>query len=94
MQKESYSGNDYIWQQDPNVGSGVNAHSQGYMYFWGGNKALYASIYDAEGTDMSTALDGLTEVDVILNTKILSTGFYPLANSKKMSAKISHQSFL
>ena len=40
-------------------------------------------------TDMSTALDGLAEVDVILNTKILSTGFNPLANSKKMSARVS-----
>ncbi len=40
-------------------------------------------------TDMTTALDGLTEVDVILNTKILSTGSYPKINSKRMSAKIS-----
>ena len=40
-------------------------------------------------TDMTTALDGLTEVDVILNTKILSTGSYPQINSKRMSAKIS-----
>jgi len=39
-------------------------------------------------TDMSTALDGLTEVDVILKTKILSTGERPKPDANRLLARV------